>query len=390
MSNTCACCGSAVPAAAYGCFACGAAKGEAVGAPGICPRCQYRLLQGAKWCPGCDLPADKISFGAPAEPAPQAAAAAQPSFTGDATSAHPPRERPPAKPAQERPPHPPRTPGAGFSLNTLTQGTITLGNKVVRKQTLILAAAGAVFAVFAVMIVAMQISAQRPPPYGIAGGLLPGSPQSGASPNAEATLMADPIDGQFFLAFKEALPADYTAVMGYLLVQAPDPQRAMERFDKLLGERLEVLRLANASYIASAETGVLDRMADAMLAAMRAPELCQASIDPTGLLDRANTHARRLSSASNTSIVQAIASGKKHQVARPAPTRAQVASFNAALERKLYDRQWQAYNGGALASLPPDEQCSVYVGVWDVIASYPPELSAIWTAQQMGQPPDNP
>ena len=120
-----------------------------------------------------------------------------------------------------------------------------------------------------------------------------------------------------------------------------------------------------------------------MLGAMRAPELCQASIDPTGLLDRANTNARRLASASNTSIVQAIASGKTHQVARPAPTRAQVASFNAALQRKLYDRQWQAYDGGTLASLPPDEQCSVHVGVWDVIASYPPELSAIWTAQQM-------
>ena len=382
MSNTCACCGSAVPAAAYGCFACGAPRGETPGAPGICPRCQYRLLQGAKWCPGCDLPADKISFGAPA---PQAAAA-QPIVASDPAPPKPTRERPPAKPAQERPPRPPRTPGAGFRLNTLTQGTVTLGNKVIGKQTLILAAAGAVFAVFAVMIVAMQISAQRPPPF----GLLPGSPQSGASPNAEATLLADPIDGQFFLAFKEALPADYTAIMGYLLVQVPDPQRAMERFDKLLGERLEVLRLANASYIASAETGVLDRMADAMLAAMRAPELCQASIDPTGLLDRANTNARRLSSASNTSIVRAIASGKKHQVARPAPTRAQVASFNAALERKLYDRQWQAYNGGAPASLPPDEQCSVYVGVWDVIASYPPELSAMWTAQQMGQPPDKP
>ncbi|OYX49681.1 MAG: hypothetical protein B7Y90_07405 [Alphaproteobacteria bacterium 32-64-14] len=366
MSNTCACCGSAVPAAAYGCFACGAARGETPGAPGVCPRCQYRLMQGAKWCPGCDLPADKISFGAPA---PQAATA-QPSVASDPAS---------TKPARERPPHPP---GTGFNFNTLTQGAVTLGNKVVGKQTLILAAAGAVFAIFAVVIVTLQISAQRPPPF----GLPPGSPQSAASLNAEAVLLADPIDGQFFLAFKEALPADYTAVMGYLLVQAPDPQRATQRFDKLLGERLEVLRLANASYIASAETSVLDRMADTMLAAMRAPELCQASIDPTGLVDRANTHARRLSSASNTSIVQAIASGRKHQVARPAPTRAQVAAFNAALQRQLYDRQWQAYSGGALASLPPDEQCSVHVGVWDVIASYPPGLSAIWTAQQMGQP----
>ena len=376
MSNTCACCGSAVPAAAYGCFACGAARGETPGAPGICPRCQYRLMQGAKWCPGCDLPADKISFGASAAPAPQPAA--QPGFTGDATSAEP----SPAKPAQDRPLRSSRTPGTAFNLNSLTQGTVTLGNKAVRKQTLILAAAGAVFGVFAVMIVAMQISAQRPPPF----GLLPGSPQAAANPKAEATLMADPIDGQFFLAFKEALPADYAAVMGYLLVQVPDPQRETERFDRLLGERLEVLRLANASYIASAQTSVLDRMADAMLAAMRAPELCQASIDPTGLLDRANTNARRLASASNTSIVQAIASGKTHQVARPAPTRAHVASFNAALQRRLYDRQWQAYHGGTLASLPPDEQCSVHVGVWDVIASYPPELSAIWTAQQMSQP----
>lgn len=212
-------------------------------------------------------------------------------------------------------------------------------------------------------------------------------PATPSRESAEARLLADPIDGPFFREFRDTLPGDYSAVMGYLLVQVPDPARDMQRFDELLGERLGVMRFANAQDVAGASDAVLDEMADNMLNAMRAPEYCQASIDPTiGGLDPANTFTRRLGVKINLSIIRAIASGRQGRVAREEPTPKQVDDFNTSLQKKLHVRQWQAYLAGAMDRLPPDEQCAIYVGVWNVIADYPPALSAIWTASQMAQP----
>ena len=209
----------------------------------------------------------------------------------------------------------------------------------------------------------------------------------GTTTSAEAKLLADPIDGLFFEEFRDLLPGDYQTVMGYLLVQVPDPTRDMYRFEKLLGERLGVLRQANASDIAGAEDSVLDEMADNMLLAMRAPEYCQASIDPAGGgLDPANTETRRLAAAINTSIVRAIASGRKHNIRREGPNRIQSTAFQNALKDRLYDHQWQAYRSGQMATLPPDEQCAIYVANWTLIAGFSPAVSASWTAEQMKQP----
>jgi hypothetical protein len=124
-----------------------------------------------------------------------------------------------------------------------------------------------------------------------------------------------------------------------------------------------------------------------MLLAMRAPEYCQASIDPAGGgLDPANTETRRLAAAINTSIVRAIASGRKHNIRREAPNRIQSTAFQNALKDRLYDHQWQAYRSGQMATLPPDEQCAIYVANWTLIAGFSPAVSASWTAEQMKQP----
>ncbi len=373
MSNTCACCGSDVPQAAYGCFACGAPRGETPGAPGVCPRCQYRLMQGARWCPGCNLAADKIAFGAPIAPE-QATTAPQPADAPPsppsqarlaAVSDQPPQSarepRPPKPPKVPRPPRPPQPEGpVNHTRQNLIIGGV-LGSAVV----------------LAIAVTFLQPGTVQAPSIS----------QPGAATGAEATLLADPIDGPFLQEFRDLLPGDYAAVMGYLLVQVPDPARDMRRFDQLLGERLGVLRFANAQDVAGAQDSVLDELADNMLRAMRAPEYCQAAINPSsGGLDPANVETRRLAAAINTSIVRAIASGRKHQVARAPPTPAQSAAFQAGLRNLLYEHQWQAYRANAMGRLPPDEQCAIYVAHWTLIAGYPPALSASWTSDQMKQP----
>ncbi len=215
----------------------------------------------------------------------------------------------------------------------------------------------------------------------------PPPPVAPSQVSAEAALLADRIDGPFFREFKEALPGDYSAIMGFLLVQAPDPIRDMARFDALLGERLGAMRLANAQDIAGAADSVLDEMADNMLRAMRTPEYCQPALDPTmGGISAENRPARQVAAQLNTSIIRAIASGRQQRAARAAPTATQVADFNVALEQMLTPSRWQAYQSGSMDALPPDEQCAIHVGFWDVIAGYPPALSAVWTAQQMAQP----
>jgi|JI10StandDraft_1071094.scaffolds.fasta_scaffold00826_30 hypothetical protein len=413
MSNTCACCGSNMPQAIYDCFACGALRSQTPGLMGVCPRCQYRLMQGARWCPGCNLTADKIAFGAPLPPqqaAPETAAPhtayapppaappsdSPPSYARPAViyDQAPPQPRPPKPPKPPKPPRPPRPPKAEST------GDDSAGASGGTRQNLIIAGVLGSAVALGMIFTVLQQGAQPPTLATTIGtatpGQSPGAPgaqpappivvKPGTTTSAEARLLADPIDGLFFEEFRDRLPGDYQTVMGYLLVQVPDPARDMYRFEKLLGERLGVLRQSNASDIAGAEDSVLDEMADNMLFAMRAPEYCQASIDPAGGgLDPANTETRRLAAAINTSIVRAIASGRKHNIRREAPNRIQSTAFQNALKDRLYDHQWQAYRSGQMATLPPDEQCAIYVANWTLIAGFSPAVSASWTAEQMKQ-----
>lgn len=383
MSNKCACCGSNVPEAAYGCFACGAPRDQAPGPMGICPRCQYRLMQGARMCPGCNLGAEKIQFGAAAQPAAQHTAPPHQSAVTYAPPPPPKQPKPPKSPKQQPPPQ------AEGATGSNTKQYIIIG--AVLGGAIILAGALTFLQYNPQLLASLappaQITAPQQPQQPQPAPTTPARPGIPTQAAAEAHLLADPIDGPFFGEFRDLLPADYAAMMSDLLAQVPDPARDMAGFDKLLGKKLEDLRIANAAAIGGAEDSVLDEMAGNMLMAMRAPEYCQAAIDPAGGgLDPGNTVTRRLGAKISLSIVRAIASGRKHAIVRPPLTAAQHASFQSGLEARLYDRQWEAYQTGTMANLPPDEQCAIYVAHWTLIAGYGPALSAAWTADQMKQP----
>lgn len=368
MSTICACCGSNVPQAAYGCFACGAPRGETPGPDGVCPRCHYDLKRGARWCPGCNLAADKIPFGAPA-----ASASPLPSAATAQTQQAPPETH---EPANAHAPPPSQPAGAADSK---TRRRLILGGGLGSVMILVIAA-------WLMQPPSPPLSASLATPSRLPDlpGLAPLGQAVPAQASAEAGLLADPIDGLFFQEFRQLLPTEYAAMIGGLLTQVPDPSRDMRRFNALLGERLTALRIASSSDIVAATDTVLDELADAMLAAMRAPEYCQAAIAPGGDgLDPANTQTRRLAAALNTSIVRAIASGRKHAIRREPPTRLQAEAFQRGLKKQLYDHQWDAFRTGAMSSLPPDEQCAIYVAHWTLIAGFAPQASAIWTADQM-------
>jgi hypothetical protein len=368
-------------------------------------------MQGAQWCPGCNLAADKIAFDAPIapqQPPPQQPAATPHAIYAPPPTAPSPSDLPPSyarpavtydqsatQPRLPKPPKPPKPPKAPRAPQAESTSAGTGGGG--RQNVIIAGLLGGAIAL-GVIFTVLQQGAQPPTIRTGPPSQIPGAPPAqsgapvivtpGATTSAEEKLLADPVDGAFFQEFRDLLPGDYQTVIGYLLVQVPDPSRDMYRFDQLLGERLTVLRTANASDISGAEDKVLDELADNMLAAMRAPEYCQASIDPAGGgLDPANTETRHLAAAINTSIVRAIASGRKHNVARAAPTRVQREAFQRGLESRLYDHQWQAYRSGQMATLPPDEQCTIYVAHWTLIAGFSPALSAAWTADQMKQRP---
>lgn len=200
----------------------------------------------------------------------------------------------------------------------------------------------------------------------------------------EALLLADPIDGPFYVTFKELLPADYTAMMAPLLAQVADPQAEHDRFDALLSTQLEAFQARNAKAIASAATPVLAEMAANMQRAMRTTEICHAAMQGTYQpLALANIEARRIAAASNLSLIRAVASGRMERVARVNPSPTQVQAFNKDLEKRLTAQQWNTFQSGELGDLPISDQCIVMAAYWSVIASYPPEEAAQWTAYQM-------
>lgn len=201
---------------------------------------------------------------------------------------------------------------------------------------------------------------------------------------AEALMIADPIDGPFYITFKQLLPADYTAIFAPLLVQVPDPQREHDRFDELLSGQLEAFQARNARAIVAAETPVLAEMAANMQRAMRTTEICHAAMQGAYQpLRLANIEARRIAAASNLSLIRAVASGRTAGVARVPPSPTQVQDFNRDLQKRLTAQQWTNFQSGQLATLPVNDQCIVMAAYWSVIASYPPEEAAQWTAHQM-------
>lgn len=200
-------------------------------------------------------------------------------------------------------------------------------------------------------------------------------------PKSEAILLADPIDGPFYVEFNKLLPADYGMMVGPILAQVPDPARDAERFDQLLSDSLETFQQQNAGAIAAAEAHVLVEMATNLEQAMRTPEICQAAMQTTYQpLPRANLEARRIAAASNVSLVRAVASGRQHAVQRQQPDQMQQDAFNKDLRKRLTPQLWDTFAAGQMASLPVADQCSVMAAYWAVIAGYPPEQSAQWTA----------
>ena len=200
----------------------------------------------------------------------------------------------------------------------------------------------------------------------------------------EALMIADPIDGAFYVTFKQLLPADYTAIFAPLLAQVPDPQREHDRFDALLSDQLEAFQARNARAIIAAETPVLAEMAANMQRAMRTTEICHAAMQGTYQpLPLANIEARRIAAASNLSLIRAVASGRSAGVARVPPSPTQVQDFNRDLQKRLTTQQWTSFQAGQLGNLPVNDQCIVMAAYWSVIASYPPEEAAQWAAHHM-------
>lgn len=204
------------------------------------------------------------------------------------------------------------------------------------------------------------------------------------SASSEALLIADPIDGPFYVTFKQLLPADYRAMLAPLLVQVPDPQKEHDRFDQLLSDQLEAFQATNARAIVAADTPVLAEMAANLQRAMRTPEICHAAMQGTYQpLPLANIEARRIAAASNLSLIRAVASGRTAGIARVDPSPTQAQAFNSDLQKRLTARQWTTFQAGGLGDLPVNDQCIVMAASWSVIASYPPEEAAQWTAYQM-------
>ena len=201
---------------------------------------------------------------------------------------------------------------------------------------------------------------------------------------AEALMIADPIDGPFYITFKQLLPADYTAIFAPLLAQVPDPQREHDRFDALLSDQLEAFQARNARAIIAADTPVLAEMAANMQRAMRTIEICHAAMQGTYQpLPLTNIEARRIAAASNLSLIRAVASGRSAGIARVPPSPTQMQDFNRELQKRLTTQQWTSFQSGQLTSLPINDQCIIMAAYWSVIASYPPEEAAQWTAHQM-------
>lgn len=201
---------------------------------------------------------------------------------------------------------------------------------------------------------------------------------------SEALLIADPIDGPFFVTFKKLLPTDYTAMLAPLLTQVPDPLKEHDRFDELLSTQLEAFQTRNARAIIAAETPVLAEMAVNLQRAMRTTEICHAAMTGTFQpLPLANIEARRIAAASNLSLIRAVASGRSASVARVAPSPTQQQDFNNDLQKRLTNQQWTSFQSGQLASLPINDQCIVMAAYWSIIAEYPPEEAAQWMAHQM-------
>lgn len=200
----------------------------------------------------------------------------------------------------------------------------------------------------------------------------------------EALLIADPIDGPFFVTFKQLMPADYKTMMAPLLAQTPDPQKEHDRFDELLSDQLEAFQTRNARAIVAADTPVLAEMAANMQRAMRTPEICHAAMQGTYQpLPLANTEARRIAAASNLSLIRAVASGRTAGIARVQPSPTQLKEFNKDLQRRLTTQQWTTFEAGGLGDMAVSDQCIVMAAYWSVIAGYPPEEAAQWTAYQM-------
>ena len=220
-----------------------------------------------------------------------------------------------------------------------------------------------------------------------AAGPIPAAPAPSAREvpaAAEALMIVDPIDGPFYLTFKQLLPADYTAIFAPLLAQVPDPQREHDRFDELLSGQLESFQARNARAIVAAETPVLAEMAANMQRSMRTTEICHAAMQGAYQpLPLDNIEARRIAAASNLSLIRAVASGRSASVARVPPSPTQVQDFNRDLQKRLTTQQWTSFQSGQLATLPVNDQCIVMAAYWSVIASYPPEEAAQWTAHQM-------
>ncbi len=220
-----------------------------------------------------------------------------------------------------------------------------------------------------------------------ASGPVPAAPAPSAREvpaTAEALMIADPIDGPFYITFKQLLPADYTAIFAPLLAQVPDPQREHDRFDALLSDQLEAFQTRNARAIIAADTPVLAEMAANMQRAMRTTEICHAAMQ--GMyqpLPLTNIEARRIAAASNLSLIRAVASGRSAGVARVPPSPTQMQDFNRELQKRLTTQQWTSFQSGQLTSLPINDQCIIMAAYWSVIASYPPEEAAQWTAHQM-------
>lgn len=199
----------------------------------------------------------------------------------------------------------------------------------------------------------------------------------------EAILIADPVDGPFFVLFKQQLPAEYAATLGPLLAQVPDPSRDAAKFDGLLSERLEALQRANAVAIAQAETPVLAGMAANMHRSLRTPDICRAAMTDTQL-DHGNLDARRVAASSNVSLIRAVASGRAAKIPRQAPPAQEVEAFNRELQARLPARIWPIYLAGKMSELPVEDQCAILSSYWGIIAGYTDEKAAQWTAWQMG------
>lgn len=222
------------------------------------------------------------------------------------------------------------------------------------------------------------------PPDGAATPADVGTPMTpaGIPASGEAALLAEPVDGPFFILFKQLLPDDYGRIVGPLLVQVPDPITDADRFDALLLDQLEILQRVNGDTIARAQSSVLAELAANMQRALRTPEICHAGLQRTPLA-HSNIEARRIASASNTSLIRAIASGRTSKLVREQPTTQQVEAFYQTLKSRLLANQWTFFESGRMGELPVDQQCAILAAYWGVIAGYSQEDAARWTAWQM-------